>query len=146
MTEKVFVIAPGVLKGGWYFRHPADGSHTGPFRTKREAELALSAIETVTPLRKAGKKPVGSTPGSFASIPDFTDEPERRQWITEHAEYFTVIRARLRTERKREREEYPTLEAATARAEELIKRNPRTRYLIYAVYGPHDTWVKTVSK
>lgn len=76
-------------------------------------------------------------------MPDFKRSEERDRWITEHAEYFTVIRV----DRKRsERHSTPTLAQAEALASERLKENPEGRFLIYAVYSIHDCFVKSVMK
>jgi hypothetical protein len=72
--------------------------------------------------------------------PDFKTEPERRQWIVDNADYFTVIR---RVKRTYERHELPTLDAAYKKAKALADKEGAP-YLIYAVAGAHDTWVMNV--
>ena len=73
-------------------------------------------------------------------LPEFKSEPERQQWITDHATLFTVIR---RQGRRYEREEFHTLAGAETYAEKIVARDANARLLIYAVYGVHDTYVKS---
>lgn len=75
-------------------------------------------------------------------MPDWKSETERREWIIANADYFTVVRRRNRAYDKWEN--IPTLAEAVALAESEAEKNPDTRYLIYAVWGVHDTWARNV--
>jgi len=75
-------------------------------------------------------------------IPDFKTEPQRQHWLTENAEYFTVVR---RHHGRYERHEAPTLEKAKLCARQLAVSHPGTRWMIYAVVQRHDTYVCTVT-
>ena len=72
---------------------------------------------------------------------NFPDEPTRRQWLIDNADYFTVIR---RQNRKYEREEFHSLTGAEQAANRMVERDPSLRLMIYAVYDVHDTYVKTI--
>lgn len=76
------------------------------------------------------------------TMPEFKSEPERQKWITDNAEMFTVIR---RQNRRNIRQEFNTLADAEHYAREVAVSNRDARLLIYAVYGVHDTYVKTVA-
>lgn len=73
---------------------------------------------------------------------DFKSAEERQQWIMEHAEYFTVFRYK---NRKRIRHERPSLEEAEILARSLCLAEPGSRWMIYAVNGVMDSWIKTVA-
>lgn len=75
-------------------------------------------------------------------MPDFKTIEERAKWVIDGAEYFTVVRTQFRN---RTRTEHPTLAEATAEAQRIVGEDPGARLMIYAVRGPHDTWVKTVT-
>lgn len=80
-------------------------------------------------------------------MPDFKHEQDRRHWITENADYFSVVRVgsnRYSVSRPYQRAEFPRLEEAEQHAQGLVKADPSMRLLIYAVHGVHDTYVKTV--
>lgn len=72
-------------------------------------------------------------------MPDFKSEAERRQWIIDHADHFTIVRKRGR---ENLRAEVPDLATATQAANSIIEAHPDARLMIYAVYGTHDTWVQ----
>ena len=73
---------------------------------------------------------------------NFKDEKERQTWLVLHAEYFTVIEARLRD---RQRHEVKTLLEAEDLAHELCLEQRGSRWMIYAVKWPHETFVKVVA-
>ena len=75
-------------------------------------------------------------------IPEFSGYKERNKWLFENAISFTLFMRKNRTILK---EEHRTWDEVEARAKKLVERKPDTRYLIYAVYGIHDTLVATVS-
>lgn len=79
----------------------------------------------------------------MTNMPDFESEKERQQWIINNADYFTVVRRR---NLKNERLEFKSLSEAEAGARKLLVDNPDARYLIYAVAGIHDTFVKVIAK
>lgn len=72
---------------------------------------------------------------------NFTTEAERQKWITDHADYFTIVR---RVKLQNIRHTSDSLLGARETARELIAQQPGTRWLIYAVYRNHDTYVETV--
>lgn len=78
-------------------------------------------------------------------IPDFASEPERREWIIQHADYFSLVTPR----RGGPRWENLSLETADLRAKSIIEAargaNKSMVLLLYAVYGPHDVWVANYS-
>jgi hypothetical protein len=72
----------------------------------------------------------------------FRNADERDRWITDNADYFTVIR---RQNLKTIRNEAPDLETARKLALGIIKDNPKVRLIIYAVHGQMSAYVKTLS-
>lgn len=74
---------------------------------------------------------------------NFSSIAERDKWITDNADYFSVIR---RLNRHYSRYEFPTLAEAEAGAERMTSNDPEARYLIYAVAGRSDCWVKTITQ
>jgi hypothetical protein len=73
-------------------------------------------------------------------MPDFKDPDQRTQWIKEHAERFTC------SYRKRTvivHTEHPSLHEAR-RAAWFLTQAVNGSVMIYAVYGPHDSWIETV--
>jgi len=74
------------------------------------------------------------------SIPDFQTAEQRAQWVVANANYFTVVR---RVNRSYERYEESSLDSASKLAQRLANRLS-TRYMIYAVCGPYDTYVTTI--
>lgn len=79
----------------------------------------------------------------MTKMPDFSTEKERQQWIIDNADYFSLI---LRRDGKNNRAEFPTLADAENGALRLLELDPTARFLIYAVSGVSDVYVKTVSK
>jgi hypothetical protein len=75
-------------------------------------------------------------------VQDFKSEPERRQFITDNAEYFTVVRY-LGPRGGYERHELPDLSKAQKLAQRLANESGKV-FAIYAVIAPHDTWVENV--
>lgn len=77
------------------------------------------------------------------TIPDFGSDREgsakRSQYIIEHADYFTT------TCRYHRLGEYTSLFAAQKAAREQFTMAQQP-IMIYAVYGPYDTWVENVGK
>jgi hypothetical protein len=87
-------------------------------------------------------KPITEAKPPISEVPlNFPDEPTRRQWIIDHAEYFTVIR---RVKRSYERHEFDSLGAARVGAAKLLERDPTAIYMVYAVRGVNDTWVENI--
>lgn len=84
-----------------------------------------------------------SANGDEKMVPDFKSEPERQKWIIENANYFTIVRLK---NRKYIRYETETLAGAHIVASGLVRDNPGTRWMIYAVHDQSDTYVCTVSK
>lgn len=74
---------------------------------------------------------------------NFEAEPERRDWIINHADYFTTY---LRTRRHILRDQWPTLAKAERAAQRILVSHPDRVVMIYAVAGVHDTWVKNVKR
>jgi hypothetical protein len=74
-------------------------------------------------------------------IPDFKTALERQQWFIANADYFTAI---TRLNRQNIRAEFPNLGAAEAYAHEELKNVNYRSFLIYAVVGNSDTFVKSV--
>ena len=66
----------------------------------------------------------------------------RDRYIIDHADYFTIIR--FLGVGQYERHERKTLKKAETLAKKLVKEN-KGRYMIYAVQGIHDAFVKGVS-
>lgn len=76
-------------------------------------------------------------------LPEFSGYKERNKWLFENAGYFTLY---MRKGRSILKEEHPTWDVVEQRAKKLIERKSDSRFLIYAVYGIHDTLVATISK
>lgn len=83
---------------------------------------------------------------------DFATWQERDAWILKNADYFTVVRFHGRNHHldghrgkaaEYERHECPTLREAEALAKRL-KETPGRPFMIYAVSGTHDAYVKTI--
>jgi len=75
-------------------------------------------------------------------IPEFSKAEERNKWIKDNAQYFTVIRKRLR---RYERDECWSLAEAVQLAQRRLERDPgKQPLLIYAVAGGHDALAATV--
>jgi hypothetical protein len=74
-------------------------------------------------------------------IPDFKSALERQQWFTDNADYFTTI---TRLNRQNIRAEFPTLGEAEAYAKKELQNVNLRSFLIYAVVGVSDTFVKSV--
>jgi hypothetical protein len=73
---------------------------------------------------------------------DFKSIDERDKYITEHADYFTVGR-RLGPFEGYERHEVKTLSEAENLAGRMANQTKKA-YLIYAVAGFHDVFVKAI--
>ena len=73
---------------------------------------------------------------------DFESIAERDAWMIANAEYFTVGR-RLGPREGYERHEVHTLDDAEKLAANLAKKANRI-YMIYAIVGPHDCFVKSI--
>lgn len=73
---------------------------------------------------------------------NFTSELERRNWMIENADYFTIVR---RAKFKNHCVEVPTLAEARALAKGIVKRWPHVRLIIYAIHRTSDTYVETIS-
>lgn len=74
-------------------------------------------------------------------MPDFKSEPERQQWLTSNADYFTVVSAATGPS---VRVRAASLLEAEAIATAAVTHYPDLRLMIYAVRAPYDTYVKTV--
>ena len=74
---------------------------------------------------------------------DFSSEVERRKWLTENAQYYTTV---YRKNRKNERQEHKTLQAAERAATKMVEDGVSAYIMIYACYPPHDTFVETIAK
>ena len=72
---------------------------------------------------------------------NFESAETRAVWIVDHADHFTAV-AFLGTG-KYGRHEIKTLDEAIKLAEQKATASGRT-YMIYAVSGVHDTWVKNI--
>jgi hypothetical protein len=72
---------------------------------------------------------------------NFDSEPQRRQWIIDHAEYFVACRI---VQRRRERAEAKSLQEAREKAVCMLAQDSSKPILIYAVNNVHDTYVETV--
>jgi hypothetical protein len=90
------------------------------------------------PTHKGGKL----MPEEPPFIPEFSRAEERNKWIVDHAQFFTTI---FRRQRRYERQEHFTFEAAITKAKQLVGQAPTGRVLIYAVAGGHDALAATVS-
>jgi len=75
-------------------------------------------------------------------IPDFKTAEERQDWITQNADYFTVI-VDYGSSAPRWRAQMPTLETANLCAKSAADVSRRVA-MVYAVYGPYDSWIKNV--
>lgn len=64
---------------------------------------------------------------------EFKNADQRDKWITDNADYFTVIQ---RKNRQYKRIESPNLPAAEKEAHKILAGDPEARLLIYAVYDP----------
>ncbi len=73
-------------------------------------------------------------------IPEFPDAAARERWFMNNAEYFTIVR---RVGLSYERHERRTFAEALAYAQLLAERIQKP-YMIYAVVGQSDTWVRNV--
>lgn len=73
-------------------------------------------------------------------MPDFKSSQERDKWMVDHADYFTVGR---RSKGRYERFELPTLPEAEKLAGRMANE-AKAPYMIYAVAGIHDAFVKAV--
>lgn len=72
---------------------------------------------------------------------DFKTSQERTDWIIANAEHFTVVRFLGRG--KYEKHQYPT-QAEAESAAKAMANAANANYMVYAVYGTHDTLVKGV--
>ncbi len=77
----------------------------------------------------------------MSAIPDFRDEKARREWIIANADYFTIIW----TGGGNKKAEVPTLEGARQAAKRIVDVHHDARFLVYAVFGPYDTYVETLT-
>lgn len=76
------------------------------------------------------------------SVPSFQSELERQRWFIANADYFTAI---TRRKMRYERSEFPTLAEAETFIKQAMAEDPDIRsFLIYAVVGQSDSFVKTV--
>lgn len=74
---------------------------------------------------------------------DFETSAERDAYILEHADYFTVVR--FLGYGQYERHERKTLKGAEKLASRLAKaRKSGNKYMIYAVAGQSDAFIKAV--
>ncbi len=78
----------------------------------------------------------------MTNIPDFSTEPERRQWFIDHADAFTTVRF---VNNKYNKKVHPTLLDARLAARRMFDAEPGKPFLIYAVVGSSDSWVENVS-
>ena len=74
---------------------------------------------------------------------DFSSEVERRNWLTENAQYYTTV---YRKNRKNERQEHKTLQAAERAATKMVEDGVSAYIMIYACYPLHNTFVETIAK
>jgi len=77
------------------------------------------------------------------NTPDFKTSDERNDWIVAHAECFSCVRFFGHVKYKKERR--LTLPEIEALAERMANAEGG-RWMIYAVHGPHNVYIKTVSK
>lgn len=76
-------------------------------------------------------------------MPDFKTADDRTAYIIANADYFTCVRRKASVGTGYERHEVPTLERAEELARELANAAQKP-YMIYAVCGIHDTYVKGI--
>lgn len=77
------------------------------------------------------------------TVPSFESEKDRQQWFIANADYFTVVRLR---NRRYERHEEPTLEAAKQTARRILKEGHNRPFMIYAVVNNSDSFVEMVAE
>ena len=74
-------------------------------------------------------------------MPDFATANDRHEHILKNADYFTAVAFMGRGQY--DRHERKTQQEAEAVAEALAKQRKK-RYMIYAVAGGSDTYIKTI--